>query len=678
MSIPLSDIVSVTPSVLPAGGNALDLIGLALSPSTRTPINGTDNPVVLQFDSAIAVGDYYGLNSEEYAWASVYFNGILGATTLPGSLLIAQYNQTAVGAFLRGGNVSGNLAILQAVTSGNLEVVVDGFSWHSNSINLSSDNKFSAMAATIQSDLALPGAASFTASIEPGFGNICTMIVTAVASGTLAIGQVIAGAGVPVGTYIYAYETSSGGTGNYAVITVANTTVNSEAMTGSAADVSFTASIANNGTMTVTAIGSGTIQPGMLLVGTNVMAGTGVESYGTGGTTGTGGTGTYKVSIGQVVGSESMTGAPAPITVTYDFTSGGFVVASGIVGQASSIQFATRLLAANMLLTQATGAVTSQGADAADPNGYMNGVIAETTNWFSFTTLFDPDNANGATSTFANKELFSIWTNNQNNRYAYVAIDSDIAPTLIVPCTTCFGYYLQQNNTSGTVPIWSGAYDLSKSALACAYFASLNFEQTNGRANLAFASQSGLTPDVTSQTVRDNLGGNLLSGAPGNGYNCYGLYANAKQTFQFMYPGLISGEFDWCDTYADQVWMNTNFQLDLFVLLTTIKSIPYNAKGNGFIRSALGSTISEAVNYGAIQTGVTLSDEQIADVNNQVQSASGQTVDLTNILFSQGWYLYIGVTPPAVRAARGTPPCTFWWVDGGSVQALNLASVTIQ
>lgn len=65
--------------------------------------------------------------------------------------------------------------------------------------------------------------ASFTASIAG-----TTMTVSAVASGTLAVGQTVSGAGVVIGTRITGLGTGAGGTGTY---TVSNTqTVGSEAM----------------------------------------------------------------------------------------------------------------------------------------------------------------------------------------------------------------------------------------------------------------------------------------------------------------------------------------------------------------------------------------------------------------------------------------------------------------
>ena len=75
---------------------------------------------------------------------------------------------------------------------------------------------------------ALPTVCNFTASIT---GNVLT--VTAVAKGTLAVGQVVAGAGVTYGTKITALGTGTGGTGTYTLSPTPN--VASEAMTTSPA-----------------------------------------------------------------------------------------------------------------------------------------------------------------------------------------------------------------------------------------------------------------------------------------------------------------------------------------------------------------------------------------------------------------------------------------------------------
>jgi hypothetical protein len=75
-----------------------------------------------------------------------------------------------------------------------------------------------------------PGtSASFTGSIAPGPGSLGTLTVSAVASGTLLLGQYITGSGVSSGTEIIQLGTGTGGTGTYIVSN--SQTVSSEAMT---------------------------------------------------------------------------------------------------------------------------------------------------------------------------------------------------------------------------------------------------------------------------------------------------------------------------------------------------------------------------------------------------------------------------------------------------------------
>src|SRR5690242_12650604 len=101
-TIPARDIVQVNPGVLPAGGSALDMIGLFLTSSTRPPIGQ-----ILAFASATDVSTYFGPSSTEASLATIYFNGFDNSHKKPGSLLFAQYNSGSVDAFLRGGSVAG-------------------------------------------------------------------------------------------------------------------------------------------------------------------------------------------------------------------------------------------------------------------------------------------------------------------------------------------------------------------------------------------------------------------------------------------------------------------------------------------------------------------------------------------------------------------------------------------
>ena len=346
-------------------------------------------------------------------------------------------------------------------------------------------------------------------------------------------------------------------------------------------------------------------------------------------------------------------------TCTFDSVSGGFVITSSTTGATSAVSFASGTMSAELMLTQATGAVISAGAAASTPAAFMTALTQITQNWASFMTLFDPDGGTGNTL----KQAFAVWNGQQGNRYAYVCWDADITPTTSVPATSSLGYILNQANVSGTILIYEPS-DLHLAAFVCGFIASINFTQTNGRATLAFKSQSGLTASVTNQTAAANL--------LANGYNFYGNYATANEQFTFFYNGQVSGEFQWADSYINQIWLNNAFQLDMMLLLTTSKSIQYNSTGNAQIELGLSDTINAAGNFGVYNSNVPLSETQIDDVNAEAGA------NIAGVLSTRGWYLQILTASPSVRAARGSPPCTFWYVDGGSVHQLNLASVELQ
>lgn len=499
-TIPASQIVQVNPNVLAAAGQALNLNGLILTTSVRAPIGS-----VLSFPTAGAVATYFGANSQEAALAATYFAGYTGATATPGALLFAQYPASAVGAYLRGGNISGiSLASLQAL-NGSLSVTIDGVAKSSGTVNLAAAASFSAAAGIISSALGLAG------------GTTCT----------------------------------------------------------------------------------------------------------------------------------------------FDSVSGGFLFNSGTTGSASTIGFASGTLSAPLLLTAATGAVTSQGAGAATPGVFMNALIALTQNWALFTTAFNPDAVIGVNP---NKLAFALWAAQQNNRYGYVGWDSDPAAAAgLAP--NSFGGQVEALEDSGTCPVWDPTGGANLSAFVLGAAAAINFNQTNGRITFDFKAQPGLVPGVTDPATAANL--------IANSYNFFGAYATANQTFNFFNPGSVAGQFEWLDSFCNQIWMNAAFQSALLTLLTNVGSIPYNQAGYSLIQAALAGPINAAGNFGVYRPGVVLSASQIAQVNSQAG------VNIAGTLATRGWYLQILDPGPTVRQARGTPVCNFWYVDGQSVQLITLASIEL-
>lgn len=656
-SIPANLFVSVQPSVLGVGGNALDVIGLVLTTSTRVPIGS-----VYSFPSAAAVKTFFGSGSNEAVVAggaagkgSGYFGGFTNSDALPGAILFAQYNKVAVAAYLQGGNAAAalTLAQLQALT-GSLTVVMDGYAHVISSISLAADNSFSAAAAAIQAAFTDPTESTFTASIGATFTGTQagTNLTTTSVTGLISVGDVIAGTGVAGGTTIVSQTSGpAGGAGVYVT-----------SVSGTASTAACTAS---STVLDVTVDTDHTIAVGQTLSGATVTAGTLITAQ----ISGTpGGIGLYRISGSpQQIASEAMTGVATAPLVTFDSVSGAFIVTSGVTGAASTAAFATGTLAASLLLTSATGAVLSQGAAAATPGPFMDAVVKVTTNWATFMTAFDPDGGSGNTV----KQAFAAWNTAQNNRYAYICWDTDITPTASVPASSSLGFILAQNGNSGTCLIYEGS-DLNLASFICGAAASINFEETNGRITFAFKSQAGLVASVTDATVAVNLGGNpQVQGSFGNGYNYYGAIGAANQNFQWFQRGTVTGLFTWLDSYINQIWLNNAFQIALLNLQNNAKSIPYTVSGESLIESSLAAPIAAGLNFGAFAPG-TIAASQIAAVN----SAAGANVAGT--LQTQGYYLQVLPASSPARASRTSPPCTFWYLDRGSVQSISLASVALQ
>ena len=215
---------------------------------------------------------------------------------------------------------------------------------------------------------------------------------------------------------------------------------------------------------------------------------------------------------------------------------------------------------------------------------------------------------------------------------------------------------------NGTCPVWETG-NTYLAAFVMGVAASINFNAVNGRITFAYKGQSGMVPSVTDPTTAANL--------IANGYNFYGAYATATQTFQFLQPGSVSGIFTWLDSYINQIWLNANFQSTWLNYLANINASPYTQSGYAGLENALQTPINAGLSFGAFRAGVVLSSSQIQEIN----TAAGANVAGT--VSTRGWYLQILDPGPVVRAARGSPIINFWYSDGEAVQMIQANSVDV-
>lgn len=150
---------------------------------------------------------------------------------------------------------------------------------------------------------------TFSASLFTGdipLGST-TLTVSAVTSGTLAIGQIITGTNILPGTVIVAFGTGTGGVGTYTVSRAPSVAVVAATITGTMGALyaqeyyknTYTATISGT-IMTVSGVSNGALAAGQTVFGSGVAADTNVVVQLTGPT---GGAGTYSINVSQTVSS---------------------------------------------------------------------------------------------------------------------------------------------------------------------------------------------------------------------------------------------------------------------------------------------------------------------------------------------------------------------------------------
>lgn len=594
-SIPASKLVNSDPSVLGTGGNPLSLNAVFGTTDPSIPI-GT----VKAFPDVASIENWFGANSPEADLGVRYFSGYSIGTSLPSTLYYGQYNEDAVAAYLRSGNLSAvTLTQLQGF-SGSIVVAVDGHTLTSAAINLSSATSYPNAATLIQAGLQVAGN-SWSGTLTTTNASE-TVTINTTTSGILHIGDALVGADIPGGSTITAFGTYT--------------------------------TVAGTGTVTISANATGAAGPG---------AGT--------------------VTLDP--------------TVTYDTLRAAFVITSPSTGATSTIAYpTTSTFTTNLKLTQAAGAIPSQGAAPATPAVFLNSVVASTQNWATFTTVFEAD---------INTALgFAAWMSTASpagqERFLYVQWDT-VEANALGANPSGFGAQVTAASYNGSMPNYDPGtrtdIDIETglpvvttwtpgelAAFVCGMIASIDFNATQGRITLAYKSQAGLEAGVNTSVAAQNL--------EGNGYNFYGAYATANEDFTFLQPGSMPGVWRWVDPYVNQIAMNSDFQLALLTLETQAPSLPFNTTGYNLVRSALQDPIDKYLNFGGIQAGIPLSNSQAQQVN----TAAGVKID--GVLTTIGYYLQILPASPTVRGLRGSPPMRFWYTDGGSIQSLFLAAIDVQ
>lgn len=494
MAIPASYIVAITPRIISAGGTDLEFNGLFLTTNPLIPVGG-----VLVFASADAVGDYFGLNSDEYAAAAQYFMGYNNSFSKPKHVVFAARTNSVVGAWLRGAAYTGTLAGLTSITGGTLTVAVDGQTLTINEIDLSTATSLSGVASILQTKLA--------AALE-------------------------------------------------------NT------------------------------------------------------------------------------------------TVTYSSITEAFQINSPTTGANSTITFAGGTIATALNLTEALGAVLSQGSVAQTAVENLAAIKHVTQNWVAFTTLYTP--------TAEEHLALAGWSSSQGVDYLYVGWTND--PLLTTQgSTNSIADQIQDAELGANALVYDTTY--TTAAFVLGSIASIAWARYQGTITLAFKKADGVPATVTTQTVADLL--------LAKGVSFIGNFATRNDSFTFFYDAQMNGDYSYIDTYVNTVWLKNVMQLSILTGLTSVGRVPYTERGYALIRAWLQDPINRAVNNGVIDPGLALSESQKAQVMNETGK------DLSTELFTKGYAILVEDAGASVRVGRQSPNISVYYTYGGSVHKVDVASTVI-
>lgn len=149
-TIPISQIVNMSPGVVDAGGAESRLSGVVISQD-----DSLSPGLLYAFYDSTTVGDQFGTDSPEYAMATRYFGGIVNADQLPYVLYFMREVTAAEPARVLGARLSGLTLVKLKALTGTLVVTTDSVQT-SSAIDLSAATDFISAARIMQAAFTSP------------------------------------------------------------------------------------------------------------------------------------------------------------------------------------------------------------------------------------------------------------------------------------------------------------------------------------------------------------------------------------------------------------------------------------------------------------------------------------------------------------------------------------------
>lgn len=360
----------------------------------------------------------------------------------------------------------------------------------------------------------------------------------------------------------------------------------------------------------------------------------------------TGVTGSYDSNLKSFTFTTEKTGSDA--TIGYAAATEASLVGAGIVGEALALpQTGGTDLAAMLCLTQAAGAVLSQGAAAKTETEDLNSICTVTRNWVGFTTLWEAEKEEA--------EAFAAWADASGDDYCYFdwSLDDNMTNQLTQAGTKA---QTLMNTYNCACTIYGDAQD---AAFVMGVGASIAWTRTQGMKTWFAKTASGITPRVTNESVADALEAIRC--------NYTGEFATRNAAFNFFNRGtLTSTQYGFIDVLYGSIYIRNALQRSCMDGFKNTNRVPYNASGAALIRAWTQDPINVCKNNGAIDDGLELSESQKQQI---LQETNDETV--SQELFTKGCWLGITMPSANLRADRQSPVLTLYYTYGGSVHRLD-------
>lgn len=358
--------------------------------------------------------------------------------------------------------------------------------------------------------------------------------------------------------------------------------------------------------------------------------------------------------------AEKVATAITGVTGSYDSNLNVFTFTSSTKGADSSIEYATASgsgtdLSSLLCLTQAAGAVLSQGSAAQTETENLEAICGVTRNWVGFTTLWEAE--------LDEIEAFAAWADIYDD-FVYFPWSSD---TNLESTLTASSSPLAQivDKYDVVAPIYFPNWGLAAMAMGCG--ASIAWNRTQGMKTWFAKYASGLSPNVTDEAAANALEANRI--------NFIGQYATRNDQFQFFNRGTLSSAYyGFIDVLYGSIYLRSAIQTSCMSGFKNTNRVPYNSTGEALIRAWCQDPINRCLTNGVIDTGLELNESQKTQI---MQETGDDGNDVVQAITSKGYWLGVTLPDAAGRADREAPTVTIFYAYAGSVQSLECEVVSI-